>query len=142
MKESNSPIVHVKNIKLSTFKGIFSLSSLMKIIAFLRFLYQNIIELTEPLASDLYGIADEYMQTELMEICETFLCKNITLENLMGMVDLVQKFGGKSLKNSILELIAKNLEILMENQTYYLLPCSFLWEVALKLKNEPQFRNQ
>lgn len=100
----------------------------------MRFLYQNQVELTEALALDLFVVADKYMQPELARLCESFLVKNVRLDNLVGLIDFVEKFGADSLKNSILEFMMKNLQEIKQNQSYYPIPPSYIWEVAAQFQ--------
>ncbi len=133
MKESNSSTIQVTTVKLETFQGISHLINQIMSIALLKFLYQNHIQLTVPLALDLYGVSDEYMQAELIDMCGRFLSKNITIDNLMAIIDVVQKFGVDSLKSSILEFIVKNFQRLFENEIYNSLPPIYIWEIAAQL---------
>ncbi len=75
-----------------------------------------------------------------MGICEKFLSEKIEFENLMEMIDVAEKFEGKILKNSILDFIKKNFDALMENQTCYLLPYTYLWEVAAQFREISTFQ--
>ncbi len=108
----------------------------------LKFLYQNEIELTVPLALDLFAVADKYLQAELMSVCEKYLSRNITLENLLTLIDVVEKFGAETLKSSILKFIRNNFQALEENQTYYLLPCTYIWKVASQLRDKLRLQNK
>jgi len=111
-------------------------------VALLRFLYHNQVELTTPLALDLYAVAHEYMQTELVGLCEKYLARHITLENLMTIIDIIQKFEANSLRTSVVDWIKNNFEVLKESHICDLLPCSYTLEVISKLRSQLQSKNQ
>jgi len=106
--------------------------------ALLKFLYQNEIELTETLALDLYVLADKYMQSELLKLCETFLVKNVRLDNLVRLCYLAEKFGVDSLKHEILEFIMQNIQEIRQNQSDYPIPPSYIWEAAFQSQQKFQ----
>jgi len=142
MRESHSSVIEISDVKLETFKGKPYSSIFLKTShntsALLRFLYQNQVELTKALALDLYAFADQFLQSELMHQCESFLVKNVRLDNLMALIDFVEKFGADSLKNSILEFMMKNLQEIKQNQNYYPIPPSDIWEIASQFQQIPQ----
>ena len=96
----------------------------------MRFLYQNVVELTEQLAIDLYEVSDKYLQKDLAALCEDFLSKNLTLGNFLSMIDFAEKFGILSLKQAILRFIANNLQKIKQSQSEFLIPYPYLLEVA------------
>ncbi len=100
----------------------------------MEFLYQNEVELTEPLALDLYEVAKKYKQIELAKICEEFLSRNLRLDNFVAMIDFVEKSGAGSLKNAILAFMIKNIQEIQEKQRDYKIPKSYLWEVASRVR--------
>jgi len=65
MKESNSDVIEIEDIKFETFQAL------------LKFLYQNEVKFTEELALDLYEVSHKYMQSELNQLCEQFLSKKV-----------------------------------------------------------------
>ena len=88
------------------------------------------MELTESLALSLYELSDKYCQKELTALCEEFLSKHLTLDNLLSMIDFAEKFGTAKLKEAILEFIAENVQEIQKSQADFLIPCSYLLEVA------------
>jgi len=103
---------------------------------FLQFLYQNKVELSEPLAMELYELSDKYLQTELAELCEEFLSINLRLDNLSVMVNFAEKFETPALKEAILEFMARNLEEIQKDQSDYAIPPPYIWEMGSKLKQK------
>jgi len=99
-------------------------------------MYQNQVELNEPLALDLYEIAEKYGQKELVSICEEFLSENLRLDNLQVMIDFIEKVGAELFKNSVLQWMTWNIQDIKEKQEEYKIPQSYLWEIASRiLKN-------
>jgi len=96
-------------------------------------MYQNQVELIEPLALDLYGVAKKYRQIELAKICEEFLSRNLRLDNFVAMIDFVEKSGADSLKNAILIFMISNIQEIKGKQRDYTIPQSYLWEIASRV---------
>ena len=94
------------------------------------------MELTEPLALELYEIADKYMQNELAGLCEEFLSKNLRLDNFISMIDFVEKFEAVFVKDAIIEFIIRNLQEIKANQTTYKVPDAYLWEVISRISHK------
>jgi len=135
MKESNSSEIEIKDVRLEAFQGNWYFFP-TKLIAFLQFLYQNEVQLAEPLAMDLYEISDKYLQSELAGLCEDFLSKSVRLNNFIAMIDLIEKFGANVLKAAVLEFIAKNIEEIRKDQSNYVIPPSYLLEMISNLQKK------
>jgi len=102
----------------------------------LTFLYQNTVELSEPLAMDLYQLADKYMESGLVKLCEEFLCKNLNLENLVVTIEFTERFQVQILRERIVEFIIQNHEKVEENSEEYKIPDFYLWEVIPKMSKK------
>ena len=96
-------------------------------------MYKNEVELTEKLALDLYELADEYVENGLMKLCEEFLCKNLTSENLFLMIEFVEKFEAEALRESVLKFVIQDHEEIKKNFGEDQGPDFYLWEAISKM---------
>ncbi len=76
------------------------------------------------------------MQTEFASLCEEYLANHLKLDNVMNMIDFIEKSGASMLKESLLEFITDNFQKIKDNQTYYLIPYSYIWDVAARLQKK------
>ena len=138
MKEFHSVVIEVKDTNIETFKGFLSLPFLISYVflVLLGFLYENEVELTEKLALDLYQLADKYMQSDLLGLCEQYLCKNIRLDSFISMIEFVERFDVGPVRDAILEFIIENIATIKGNQAEYKVPEIYLWEVAFRVSQK------
>jgi speckle-type POZ protein len=71
----------------------------------ITFMYTNKVNELEEKAGDLLIAADYFDLTDLKEVCRTWLEANITLENFALSLQIADRYGIKSLKDSVLRFI-------------------------------------
>lgn len=71
----------------------------------ITFMYTNKVNDLEEKAGDLLIAADYFDLTDLKEVCRTWLEANITLENFALSLQIADRYGIKSLKDSVLRFI-------------------------------------
>ena len=84
----------------------------------LRFIYTKKVENLDDVAHDLLKAAHKYEIPELGNICEKSLCKNINLTNALKFLRTVKAITGSTLKECVLDFIAKNRESFSENKEF------------------------
>ena len=62
-----------------------------------------------------------------------FYTSNLRLDNFVTVIDFVEKAGAEMLKNAVLEFMMKNLKDIKEKHEEYIIPQSYLWEIASRL---------
>jgi len=60
------------------------------------------------IAYDLLALADKYMLLRLKNICEEYLLKNISLKNVVEIVNLADKYNAIDLKNHSMRFLVDN----------------------------------
>jgi hypothetical protein len=74
----------------------------------LRFIYCQDIELQYSLAIDLLALVERYDMIELKEICEDFLSKELTKNNVIELANVAECFEATHLKYAIAQFKQKN----------------------------------
>ena len=142
MKEEHAPTITITDMKASTFKGNNHISHCLchkDNLAMLEFIYNNYINLTEPLAINLLEVADKYSLIRLKDVCEDFLIENITPDNMVTLGNYAEKYDALMLRNGILEFIMKNLDCLRERDDLLELPKSILVKGLFRMNRKRKF---
>ncbi|CAL5041478.1 unnamed protein product [Urochloa decumbens] len=119
MKESHSELVEIKDMEATVFG------------AMLGFIYTDMVpELDRPedgvvMAQHLLAAADRYGIGRLKSMCEDKLCDGTDMETAAMTLALAEQHGCSKLKAQCVELIAANLDAVMETQGYKNLMISF-----------------
>ena len=87
----------------------------------LQFIYAGTFEnryITEDVAYDLLRAADKYQLEQLKNICEDKLCESLDIGNSMKYLVLSDIQGADKLREMSMELIVKNMDLIMESAVY------------------------
>ncbi|CAL5039868.1 unnamed protein product [Urochloa decumbens] len=112
MKEACLQRVEIKDMEAAVFR------------AMLRFIYTDMVpELDQPedgviMAQHLLAAADMYGIERLKSMCEDRLCDGTNVETAATALGLAEQHGCSKLKARCLELIAANLDAVMETEGY------------------------
>ena len=74
--------------------------------------------ITEDVAHDLLRAADKYQLEQLKNICEDKLCESLDIGNCMKYLVLSDIQGADKLREMSMELIVKNMDLIMESAVY------------------------
>nr|CAB3468690.1 unnamed protein product [Digitaria exilis] len=111
MKETRSQRVEIKAMKAKVFR------------AMLGFIYTDMVPELDShdgivIAVDLLAAADMYGIDRLKSICEDWVCDDATVETAAMFLALAEQHGCSKLKARCVELIAANLDAVMETEGY------------------------
>ena len=119
MADSNLTKLRITDVKADSFECItnyfISLSSLIIVIAMLRFIYgdPNLI-IDEALAFELLGLSDKYLLPTLKIQCEIVLTKLLALENFTKIAKAAEMVESNVLKEAVFKFARQNIDILKE----------------------------
>ena len=99
----------------------------------LEFIYVNQVKLNNEVVFELLNLTDQYEITDLKNLCEDFISKNVTITNLSEVAQAAEKFKSTLLKESVLTFITNNVSIIEENRDSLNLPEKYFWDVIFKL---------
>uniref|UniRef100_A0AC34QTS3 BTB domain-containing protein n=1 Tax=Panagrolaimus sp. JU765 TaxID=591449 RepID=A0AC34QTS3_9BILA len=85
---------------------------------FLGFLYNNKAEITGDNAFELLNMAKMYDVTELFKLCEDFLTKSLTSENVVTIANSASIFHDSEILKNVAEFIATKSDVL-KNEKHY-----------------------
>jgi len=106
MTEAQASMIKISDMKATTFK------------AFLEFLYSDQVDLNFNLALELLQQADKYSVPELKRACEEYLAKSLTRENYATIGKIAELVDATSLRQAVVNLIAKNMRTLRKRQDF------------------------
>ena len=66
------------------------------------------VEVDEELVLDFFELSERYMIDELKAACESYLGKNITLDNCFKLFEVAEQYDAPLLQNDILFFFKKN----------------------------------
>ncbi|XP_008556028.1 speckle-type POZ protein [Microplitis demolitor] len=85
----------------------------------LEFIYTDNVTSLDEVAESLYEVADKYQIPALKKLCEESLCKNITVENAVQYLVLLNRYNANGIfLNYIADFIAINSKIITETEEY------------------------
>jgi len=122
--ESWQEKIKITDMKAGTFKGL------------IRHLYCEKLELTEEIASELLGIADQYLLPELRKVCEEYLVECLTFENLAQRVEEAEFYQAQILREGAIVFTIKNLEMLSRSEEKDKLSKEFIVAVIKRLSQQ------
>merc|ERR1712098_492536 len=96
MKEKNSNRVEIKNMEPEVFERM------------LRYIYTG-HAMIDPLAKELFAVADQYQLEKLKELREAKLCSSIDADNCIELLILGDLHNTPTLKAAALAFVSKNL---------------------------------
>ncbi|KAK4491294.1 hypothetical protein RD792_002030 [Penstemon davidsonii] len=123
LKEENTRYIKIEEMQAPVFKVHKSLSSL---IALLHFIYCDVIPdlgskcVATMMSQHLLVAADRYGMESLRSLCESRLCKNITVNTVASSLVLAEQYGCSKLKSTCLKFIGlpKNLEAVIQTDGF------------------------
>ena len=117
MKESTESVIEISDMSLDAFNGFYFLCCLLKLnslIGLLEYIYCDEVSLKEPTAMELLQIADKYCVAPLKALCEQFLGKCLTAENVIELGILADKVEAKELEKMIIKFVRSNPDAVFE----------------------------
>ncbi|KAJ8675258.1 hypothetical protein QAD02_011044 [Eretmocerus hayati] len=84
----------------------------------LRFIYFNEIQEIGKYAKGLFAVAEKYSMQALSKFCEEEVSKNVTCENAIEYLDLVDQFDLEELKKVVIEFVASNFKIISKSSSF------------------------
>ncbi len=137
MSESRSEVIEIPDTKASVFKGTIENSFLINLfLAFLMYVYQGKVDLSEEFVADLYEFSERYMLDELKETCENYLGSNLTIDNCFKVFELANRESG-FLRHNVMVFFRLNLQKILERKDLDDLPkssCIFIKRMEWALK--------
>lgn len=102
MKESESGLINIEDIDASVME------------VFLKYLYSGSIPdtLTGDMLLKLFSAGDKYLVYPLLKNCFSFMAKNLTVQNCLDFLTVVEIHGHAELKSVIIDFIAKNGQVM------------------------------
>ncbi|XP_058803698.1 speckle-type POZ protein-like [Phymastichus coffea] len=94
MLENEENIVKIDDISYNTLNVL------------LHFIYTGECKLSEDIVIDLFKAADKYELMKLKNICEEELCRSISVNNVIALLQLADLHSAENLKKEAIELIA------------------------------------
>jgi len=120
--EPQASNIFILDVKASTFK------------VFLQWIYvESVDDLDPSLALDLFQQANRFGVLELRGLCEDYLIKNINEENYAEIAKVAEVLGANSLRESVVDFIAKNTKILQKRSDFMNLSNNLLKDAIMKL---------
>jgi len=120
MLETQASKIKITDMKASTFK------------AFLEFLYSDHVELDTPLALELLQQSDKCSVADLKSVCETYLATAIAPENYVNIGQVAELVDAISLRQHIVDYVAKNMKKLKERNDFAEISDSLLRDSLVK----------
>ncbi len=124
MIESRQEKIVMTDMKAETFKGL------------IRYLYCEKLELTEEVAAELLGIADQYLLPDLRKECEDYLVECLTFENLAQRLEEAEFYQAQILREGAIVFTIRNLEKLSQSEVKEKLPKEFIVAVIKRLASQ------
>ena len=79
-------------------------------LATLKYLYCNSVEINMELAKDVVYLANEYSILGLKSLCEDFLCERLVVDNLVAIAKLAEEVESDVMRKAVVKLIKKSTE--------------------------------
>lgn len=98
--ETKKNVIEIPDADIATFK------------VFLKYLYTGIVE-NEDLTLELLILADKYLDQMLKDTCESFLCKDINLENAIDKILVANRHSCKMLEYTTAVYMANHIDEFM-----------------------------
>jgi len=99
----------------------------------MEFIYTDSIELNESLALDLFPLADKYFISALKTLCEQYLSAHLSPENYVAVANLAETLEVKSLRESAIAYIVKNVKVLKNRKDFEGISDDLLRDVIVKV---------
>ena len=89
----------------------------MIFLVLLEWLYcDNVLEMKEELAVELFRVADKYLVSKLKEEAERYLMKNLAIGNVLERAKLAIEFSSKSLEDAVVKFAVKEIEVVNKRE--------------------------
>ncbi|CAD8073051.1 unnamed protein product [Paramecium primaurelia] len=97
--------------------------------AILQYIYTDEVLIDSYIVYDLLALADKYMLQRLKNLCEDHLIKNISLKNVIEVVNLADKFSAQELKANAMIFLLDNKQKILNTQDINMLSKEILIEL-------------
>jgi hypothetical protein len=104
------------------------------VIALIRFIYCEEINLTEDSALELLQVADKYSLPQLIKLSEDFLINNLKLSNFAKIVEVAEGIDNNRLKEAVLGFMGKNILTVTQREEINDISKTILIELLSKAK--------
>ena len=135
MKESQDKEIKFDDITKEAFSCISSaICYTIMVIALLKFIYCEDLNLTEDSALELLQVADKYTLPQLIKISEDFLINNLKILNYAKIVKVAEVIDNTRLKEAVLSFMAKNIHSVTQREDINEISKTILIELLSKAK--------
>jgi len=124
MVESQAGKIEIPDCKAPVFKGL------------LEYIYCDKIASLEPIALNLYILANKWRYEELERYCESYLVGNLDHENILEVTNVVNRIESRRLVDATHDFIIKNLEELKRNKELFKLSGEIMVDILEKLQKK------
>lgn len=108
--------------------------SIIRILALIKFIYCEDLNLTEDSALELLQVADKYTLPQLIKISEDFLINNLRTSNYAKIVKVAEGIDNTRLKEAILSFMGKNIQTVTQSEDINDISKTILIELLSKAK--------
>lgn len=105
-------------------------SSYYSILALLEYLYTDNVNLNDHLALELLVAADKYVLSRLKTLCEQFISQRLSVKNIIDVINIADRHDATYLKESSINFMMSNKEIILEKQDISKLSKNILVELV------------
>ncbi|XP_051161490.1 speckle-type POZ protein B-like [Leptopilina boulardi] len=123
MKENITNICEIKDIDADIF------------IEMLNYIYMDKITNLKTLALGLYELSNKYYISELRIICEQYLQENLSVENVITILEHAELYESTNLKKECIKYIDENFEKVKETENLQKLGTKLLVELCSAMKS-------
>lgn len=106
MKENAENVVEIVDVKHEVLNELF------------RFIYAGKVNAIESIAEDLLVAADKYLVQDLKTMCETDLCLNISVDNVLQYISLASMNNATELKSQAISFFVSNSEDIVDGTEF------------------------